>query len=33
MQEKICYTHETEQGCLAADRYNLIYEELRKLRK
>lgn len=33
MQAKICCTHETEQGCLAADRYNLIYEELRKLRK
>ena len=33
MQTKICCTHETAQGCLAADRYNLIYEELRKLRK
>lgn len=33
MQAKLCCTHETEQGCLAADRYNLIYKELRKLRK
>jgi hypothetical protein len=33
MQAKICCTHETEQGCLAADRYNLIYEELRKLKE
>lgn len=33
MQTKICCTHETAQGCLAANRYDLIYDEFKKLKE